>query len=125
MPNKIRVRPTRAVTVMGLVAAAAMLIFGIFFLGAVLKDTGGEPGPAIAFMIVWFVVLGIIIAFGIYNLTSRKGVIEFEAGPEDAGLTAGPDFDEKLRKLEALKKDGLVTDEEYRAKRHEIMSEKW
>jgi Zn-dependent protease with chaperone function len=125
MPNKIRVRPTRAVTVMGLVAAAAMLIFGIFFLGAVLKDTGGEPGPAIAFMIVWFVVLGIIIAFGIYNLTSRKGVIEVEAGPEDAGLTAGPDFDEKLRKLEALKKDGLVTDEEYRAKRDEIMSEKW
>ena len=125
MQNKMRVRPTRAVSIMGLVVAGAMLIFGIFFLRAVTKDSGGESGPAIGFMVLWFIVLGVIIVYGIYNLTSRKGVVEIDVEPKTPDAKAAPDFDERLRKLEALKKDGLVTDEEYRIKRNEIMSEKW
>jgi hypothetical protein len=125
MPNKVRVRPTRAVTIMGLVVAVAMVVFGIFFLTMVTKDSGGEPGPAIGFMILWFLVLGVIIAYGIYNLTSRKGVVEIDVEPKTPDAKAVPDFDERLRKLEALRKDGLVTEDEYRVKRNEIMSEKW
>jgi hypothetical protein len=125
MQNNVRVRPTRAVTIMGLVVAVAMVFFGIFFLTVVTKDTGGESGPLIGFMILWFLVLGVIIAYGIYNLTSRKGVVEIEVGPKTPDIKAGPDFEEKLRKLENLKRDGLVTDEEYRVKRNEIMAEKW
>ena len=125
MQNKMRVRPTRAVTIMGLVVAVAMVFFGIFFLTMVMKDSGGEPGPAIGFMILWFLVLGVIIAYGIYNLTSRKGVVEIDVEPKTPDAKAVPDFDERLRKLEALKKDGLVTEDEYRVKRNEIMSEKW
>ncbi len=125
MQNKMRVRPTRAVTIMGLVVAVAMVFFGIFFLTIVTKDSGGESGPAIGFMILWFLVLGVIIAYGIYNLTSRKGVVEIDVEPKTPDAKAVPDFDERLRKLEALKKDGLVTEDEYRVKRNEIMSEKW
>ena len=125
MTNNVRVRPTRAVTIMGLVVAVAMVFFGIFFLTIVTKDTGGESGPLIGFMILWFLVLGVIIAYGIYNLTSRKGVVEIDVGPTAPEAKAAPNFDEKLRKLESLRKDGLVTDEEYRVKRNEIMSEKW
>ncbi len=125
MTNNMRVRPTRAVTIMGLVVAVAMVFFGIFFLTMVTKDSGFESGPLTGFMILWFLVLGVIIAYGIYNLTSRKGVVEIDVGPKTPDIKTGPDFDERLRKLESLKKDGLVTDEEYRIKRNEIMSEKW
>lgn len=125
MPNNVRVRPTRAVTIMGLVAAVAMAFFGIFFMIVVTKDSSTESGPMIGFMILWFLILGVIIAYGIYNLTSRKGVVEIDIGPNAPEAKAAPDFEEKLRKLETLKKDGLVTDEEYRIKRNEIMAEKW
>ncbi len=34
-------------------------------------------------------------------------------------------FDEKLRRLEALRKDGLITEAEYQAKRRSILDEQW
>ena len=35
------------------------------------------------------------------------------------------DFDEKLRKLEKLYQDGLLSDEEYQQKRSEFLNEDW
>lgn len=35
------------------------------------------------------------------------------------------DFDDKLRKLEKLKNDNLISEEEYSKKREEIINEKW
>ena len=124
MKSKISVRPTKPVTVMALVVAVAMALFGIFFLGLLIKE---GAGVGIVFMIFWFIVLGVIIVYYIYNLNSRKGVAEIETetdAPPSVGDSA-PGFDEKLRKLEALKKDGLITDEEYQAKRAEIMKKEW
>ncbi len=126
MKQKMTVRPTKPVTIMALVAAVAMGLFGIFFLGLLIKE---GAGPGIAFMVLWFIVLGVIIVSYIYNLRSRKGVVEIETETETEAVPpageAAPDFDAKLRKLEALKKDGLVTDEEYQAKRAEIMKKEW
>ena len=124
MKSKINIRPTKPVTVMALIVAVAMALFGIFFLGLLIKE---GAGVGIVFMIFWFIVLGVIIVYYIYNLKSRKGVVEIETENEaapPAGESA-PDFDGKLRKLEALKKDGLLTDEEYQAKRAEIMKKDW
>ena len=120
MPQKMTVKPTKPVTIMGLIAAGGMLLFGLFFLGILIRE---GSGPGIVFMVFWFLVLGVIIAYYIYNLSSRKGVIEIET--ETKTPAAGSDFDARLRKLELLKKDGLVTDEEYREKRAEIMKQNW
>jgi hypothetical protein len=133
MSQKMQIKPTRPMLVMGLVVAVAMLIFGIFFFNAVLSDSGGESGPGVAFMALWFLVLGVIIFYFAYYLRTRKGVVEIETETDAvapapgaaAPMAAGADFDDRLRKLEGLKKDGLVTDEEYRAKRAEILGEKW
>ncbi len=35
------------------------------------------------------------------------------------------DFEEKLRKLERLRKDGLITETEFKHKRSEILNDKW
>jgi hypothetical protein len=120
--NKMTGRPTKPAIIMGLIAALAMGAFGLFFLGLLIKE-GAWPG--IVFMVFWFLVLGVIFAYYLYNLKSRKGVIEIETEAATPAGAAGPDFDEKLRKLELLKKDGLVTDEEYRQKRTEIMKQNW
>jgi hypothetical protein len=47
-------------------------------------------------------------------------VVEIEPDEE-----AAIDFAERLRKLEALRKDNLVSEEEFQAKRKQIMDEKW
>ncbi len=127
MSQKMQIKPTKPTLVMGLIVAVAMLVFGVFFFNAVLSDSGGEPGPAIGFMALWFLVLGVIIVYYVFFLKSRKGVVEIETETEAAPpkTDAAPDFDAKLRKLEGLKKDGLVTDDEYRIKRAEILGEKW
>jgi hypothetical protein len=76
-------------------------------------------------MILWFVVLGVIIVYYIYNLKSKTGIIEIETDPGTPDVKPGSDFEARIRKLEGLKKDGFLTDEEYRAKRSEILGEKW
>lgn len=47
-----------------------------------------------------------------------------EAGMKSPGVSQMA-FDEKLRRLEALKKEGLVSEAEYQAKRQEILEEKF
>lgn len=54
----------------------------------------------------------------------RKGEIEI-AETTSADRDAENGFAAKLRDLDALKKDGLITDDEYRKKRAQIMKEKW
>ena len=125
MSQKMQIKPTKPTLVMGLIVAVAMLIFGVFFFNAVLSDSGGEPGPAVGFMALWFLVLGVIIVYYVFFLRSRKGVVEIETETAPPKTDAAPDFDARLRKLEGLKKDGLVTEDEYRLKRAEIFGEKW
>ena len=78
MSQKMQIKPTKPTLVMGLIVAVAMLVFGVFFFNAVLSDSGGEPGPAIGFMALWFLVLGVIIVYYVFFLRSRKGVVEIE-----------------------------------------------
>ena len=52
------------------------------------------------------------------RLSSRRG------DGRDSGKP-GVDFDSKLRKLEGLRKDGLITEAEFARKRAEIMDGKW
>ncbi|MCK7518149.1 MAG: SHOCT domain-containing protein [Ignavibacteriales bacterium] len=117
---------------MGLIVAVAMLIFGVFFFNAVLSDSGGERragrrlhGP-------------LVPRSGRHHLLLRASIsgparASSRSRPRPAPARTGPRRRSRpggLRrpaaaKLEGLKKDGLVTDEEYRAKRAEILGEKW
>lgn len=52
-----------------------------------------------------------------------EAIYEINYTEEDSGN--GYDFEEKLRKIERLRKEGLITEDEYNQKRSEIMNEKW
>lgn len=126
MNKKITVRPPRA-------SAIVMIVMGILFLafGVVLVDAAeGEARPfALMFGILWVVVCIGIVVYGLCILSRGKApamaVLDVESATEGENRAEGTDFDAKLRKLERLRKERLISEEEYRRKRTEIMAEKW
>jgi hypothetical protein len=120
--QKINIRPIRPSLVVGLIVTSAFLIFGIVFMVVLIKE---RSWPGVAFLAFWILIILVMIGYLAYMLATRRTVVDIETEIAPPAGEAGPDFDDKLRKLEALKKDGLVTDEEYRAKRAEIMKKSW
>lgn len=122
MSPKAYVRPGRVASVIGIVAASAMLVFGfVFFM--LLDDDASAIGRI--FIVLWMLIVIVIIVYYVYNLKSRKAssaaLAEIDLDLPDHGGT----IEERLRSLERLKKDHLITDAEYLQKRKEIMREKW
>ncbi len=122
MRQKVHVKPTPFVSLMGILVGLAFLIFGIIFLFILIKE---DSPVGIIFMVLWLFVVSIIIAFNFYNFVRRKDVIDIETESSGQVNDRGPDFESKLRKLENLKKDGLISEEEFHKKREEIIGQKW
>jgi hypothetical protein len=64
-----------------------------------------------------------MIVYGLLMLTRKKPPSMMEMDLEYTG-TEG-DFETRLRKLESLRKENLISRQEYDTKRAEIMGEKW
>ncbi len=124
------VRPSPLASKITIVMLVIFLFFGLFLM----SDGPGTGETSFAlFRMIWVIACIGGIIYSIRNLSTyskeQKGklpatttdVIEVEF----EGETGGGDFETRLRKLEALKKDGLITEEEYKQKRREIMDEKW
>jgi Short C-terminal domain len=134
--QKVRVMPGRAASAIQVVLGTAFLIFGAVFVFSQAANAGSsEPELKILlilFGIIWIIACGAIAGYGVYCLAKRKPAalctIEFETvqpTSEANGETGPADFDARLRKLESLKKEGLITDDEFNRKRAEIMAAKW
>ena len=129
MKKKAYVKATKPSLIVGMLVAFLMFVFGIVFLISILGEP--ENGVGIAFLSIWLIVVLIIAGSYYINYknydkdsgSSFAGEIELPDGmsDEESSLT----FDDKLRKLEDLKKDNLITEEEYNAKRKEIMNQNW
>ena len=127
-PRIASVRPSPLASWITIIGLVIFLFFGLF-----LMSDAPDNAPFALFRIIWIVACIGGIIYSIKNLStysrSEKNkipitstdVIEIEEGDEP-GVK---DFESRLRKLEALKKDGLITEEEYKQKRKEIMEEKW
>lgn len=136
--GKIRIMPggmTRTSAKAGIVAAVLFLLFGLVFGGVILIESpGSEVGMKIAIGAFFFVWVAVCIAqiFVFLRVLSRPAAEEdcslvdlHLAESNDAGKTAAPDFDERLRKLEQLRKDGLITEAEFQGKREQLLGERW
>ncbi len=118
----------------GVFVGIAFAIVGVVFGATVIPDMGGEPGLqvlATAFFTL-FVGVSLFIAVQSGRVASGRGGatslldVEVEPGaPEGGSAQPSGDFADRLRKLDALRADGLVTDEEYREKRSQILGERW
>jgi hypothetical protein len=78
---------------------------------------------------VWVLMCLAFIIYGIYILTSAKpsvGIVyDIESSSASTSPEAGNDFDTRLRKLEKLKQDQLISEDEYQRKRDEILKDPW
>lgn len=114
--RRVTYRPSRATGILGTVMGGVFVLIGIFF---AIPNAG-------ALGVLWTLFAVAITAFNAYNAFGKKYVgpeirIE-EDGAEDAPA-APAGAAERLRELEGLRAQGLITEEEYARKRQEILSE--
>lgn len=122
MTQKINVRPTRPALVTGLIVTSAFLVFGVVFLIMMARE---RSWIGVGFLAFWNLIILVMIGYLVYMLATRRTAVDIETETVPPAAEPGPDFEAKLRKLESLKKDGLISEEEYRAKRAEIMKRDW
>jgi len=129
MKQKAYIRPTKPGLIVGLIVIIAFLAFGISFFILL----SGEPDAYIGqiFLVIWIIVVLVIGGSFVNNLINYDknpgSSIAQEIEMPDAlnSREIGISFDDKLRKLENLRKEGLISEQEYAAKRQEIMQQKW
>ncbi|MGL5245151.1 MAG: SHOCT domain-containing protein [Sarcina sp.] len=115
MGKRIRVKPSKGQSMAGFIGGLIFVGIGIF----VAIPMAG------AFGILWTIFAGVItITHGI-NVFGEKGIATHEIEVKDEYSKGELDFDERLRKLKALKDEGIITLDEYERKRNEILKEKW
>ncbi len=127
MRNQAFIKPTRQSYKAGIIVAAFFLAFGAFFF-YLMYDERSVVGQV--FTAFWMLIIVFIIGALVYNLhkynESEKMTIDTIDMPDMSRDSAAKiPFDEKLRKLEQLKMDGLISSPEYDSKRAEILKEKW
>jgi hypothetical protein len=114
---RYRVKPSKAASAFGMAVGIVFVGIGLFVAIPIFG----------AFGVFWTLVAAAIAIFNAINVFSKSGIAEKEiVADTDSSLRAEPlPFDERLRRLEQLKNDGLISDEEYRHKRAELMGEQW
>ncbi len=130
-PGNLSILPAKV----GMVVISLFLVFGLVFAYVVLSDLpDSEVSLQLligAFFLIWVVAcLAILRVFA--RISSRSGTPEdkslFTVVHEDtdpSAPSAPGDFEVRLHKLERLKKDGVISESEYSAKREQIMRENW
>lgn len=113
-------RPTRGESIFGGIVACIMGCFGLFVM-----PIGFDPA------ITAFTVLWCLLAFGIgiYNFLVAAGKVRMggyeitDDEPDDRRAAPRSDAEARLTKLRSLYDRGLITEEEYEAKRRDILSD--
>lgn len=129
----LNIKPSKPASAGALVGLSFMLLFGIAFsvlVGNVLVENDAPIAMFFAFgvfMIGWLGTAVFMLVYHILNIKRAKGLslIEIEAEPRPEINEAAIDPMQKLRSLESLKHDGLISEDEFRRKREEIMLQKW
>lgn len=139
MPNKVHITPgslTKTQAKAGIVVAALFLLFGLGFGFVVFQETpDSETGLKVlmgGFFLIWVVACISMVIFYVRILSKSNNPeaqslvdVHFEASGVVDTTGCVSDFAGRLRHLEDLKRDGLITEAEYRDKRAQIMEEKW
>lgn len=129
--NEIHVKPGKPASVGALVVLTFLLLFGIAFavlVGGEIYSSSDEPALKILFsliMLAWLSGVLVMIIYHVINIQRAKGLPVIDLDTNAGISTAKKDPMQKLRDLEALKKDQLISSAEYERKRREILNETW
>lgn len=126
MKQKAYIKPSKPSLVVGLIAVAAMIGFGIFFMSLIAGEQESRMG--MVFLSVWLLIALLIAGSMLYSYFSKDDApaIGSEITFTDEETPGAPtNFEVRLRQLERLHKEQLITEAEYQKKRKEIMESRW
>lgn len=131
--EKLNIKPSKPVSAGALIGLFFMLLFGIAFsvlIGNVLVENEAPVAMYFVFgvfMLAWIGAVLFMLVYHFLNLKRAKGLslIDIEADPSSQPDNTAGNPMQKLRNLETMKHDGLISEDEFRRKREEIMQEKW
>ncbi len=126
MKGKAYIKPSKPSLIAGLIVIVLMMGFGIFFMTLIAGES--ESGVGMVFLSVWLLVCLVIAGSMLYNYFKNDddAVIGSEITfTNDEKAEATNDIENKLRQLERLQKEKLITEEEYQSKRKAIMESEW
>lgn len=118
MSKRMRVKQSKSASLVGMIGGIIFIIIG---LTTVMPNTG-------LFGVFWVLICFVIAGSHAYNFFSDRGISSWEVdidSNERSFADNDIDFESKLRKLNKLREDGLITEEEFARKREEIMKDKW
>ena len=107
--RRITRRPTRGESIFGGIVCFAMGCFGLFAL-----PSGFDPVFA-GFKAIWCLLAAGKVKMGGYEITDDE--------PDDRRAAPRSDAEARLTELRSLYDRGLITEEEYEAKRRDILSD--
>ena len=117
------VKPGRFPSAMGAIGGILILIIGAIALST--TEMGNDAPPfVIFFLIVWFAAgIGGVI-YHLYNATSDKRVTEYDIVPSREERDPSNKFatpETRLRNLDNLRQQGLISETEHQAQRQRIL----
>jgi len=116
MSRRVRVKQSKGAGLVGGIVGILFVIIGIVKVVPIFGDFG----------LIWTGIAVIITIVNFYDAFSDKGIASWEIDVNsNEHIRENNDFEVKLRKLEKLRKEGLITEEEYIIKRQEILNDKW
>lgn len=130
--NKLSIKPSKPVSAGAGIGLVFMLIFGIGFavvVGNVLQENDAPPLFSMLFFLVIIIWIGTVVFMMIYhfnNIKSKDGFSLFDIRPETGNIVEpGNSPTQVLRELETMRKEKLISEEEYNSKRKQIMDKEW
>ena len=117
MFKKGRVRRSKGTSIIGMIVGIIFILIGVTTVIPLMGLIG----------VFWTLIAVVITGTHIFNIFSEKGFSLYQVDVEvtDSSQEKGESVDAKLKNLKALIDDGLINEEEYNAKRKEILNDKW
>ena len=130
MKLRTQVKSGKQPALVGLIASIILLLFGIVFLIAIQGDLSYEDSSGMLvnlFLICWILVMLLIIFINARSLsrTNAPSMLDIDTETDDNTPQIQNDIEFKLKQLEKLKSENLITEAEYNLNRNEIMQSKW
>ena len=121
--RKQTIKPSKSVSKFTFFMGLLFCLIGfVIIIGGLLTPM---PFMTVSFGIIW-TIGAIYNTYRAYkNGFTEEGEAIYEINYTEGNSKHGYDFEEKLRRIERLRKEGLITEDEYNQKRSEIMKEKW
>ena len=123
MPD-IRIKPTRSTLTMMRIASVIVALVGAGMIAGVVSNGLLEEDGGL-FVIIWIAVCVAIIGFALFMAFSRKGsndvILSIEEEGSSPSASSGESVEARLKTLDGLKRQKLISDEEYRKQRERII----